>query len=212
MQARLREAFGRWGLPGRLRLDNGLPWGGWNDLPTALTLWLVGLGLEVEFNPPGQKQLNGVVEKSQDTGQRWCEPQKCHSPEELQGRLEAMDRIQREVYPSLQGRARQAVFPQLSQPARAYAAEQEAGQWELRRAQEYLAGHTAVRRVSGRGQVCVYARRYSVGAKHAGQEARVYYDAGSGEWVFLSAAGEVWRRLTALEISRERIVALEVSG
>ena len=83
----LREAFGLWGRPGGLKLDNGLPWGGWNDLPTALALWLAGLGIELHFIPPGQKQLNGVVEKSHDTGQRWAEPHTCASPEELQARL-----------------------------------------------------------------------------------------------------------------------------
>src|SRR5437879_4946564 len=74
VQAQFRQAFTRWGRPERLRLDNGLPWGGWNDLPTALALWLVGLGVDLLFNPPRQPQRNGVVEKSQDTGQRWCEP------------------------------------------------------------------------------------------------------------------------------------------
>ena len=33
MQQQLRAAFARWGLPHRLRVDNGKPWGSWSDLP-----------------------------------------------------------------------------------------------------------------------------------------------------------------------------------
>ena len=35
----LRQAFRRWGMPECLRVDNGNPWGNWNDLPTAFALW-----------------------------------------------------------------------------------------------------------------------------------------------------------------------------
>src|ERR671934_175688 len=71
VQPLLRQAFGRWGLPGGLRVDNGKPWGSWSDLPTALALWLLGLGIELHWNPPRQPQRNGVVERSQGTGKRW---------------------------------------------------------------------------------------------------------------------------------------------
>ncbi len=36
VQAMLRRVFQRWGLPDRLRVDNGHPWGAQNDLPTEL--------------------------------------------------------------------------------------------------------------------------------------------------------------------------------
>jgi hypothetical protein len=52
VQQTLRQVFARWGLPSYLRLDNGFPWGNWNDLPTALALWLSGLGLGLIFNRP----------------------------------------------------------------------------------------------------------------------------------------------------------------
>src|SRR5438067_1877559 len=56
VQGVLREVFGTWGLPGRLRVDNGAPWGGWNDLPTDLALWLIGLGVDLTWNPPARPQ------------------------------------------------------------------------------------------------------------------------------------------------------------
>jgi hypothetical protein len=213
VQTCLREAFGCWGLPDGFKLDNGLPWGGWNDLPTALALWLAGLGIELHFSPPGHKQLNGVVERSQGTGQRWCEPWTCATPQELQQRLDEMDRIQREDYPSVQGQSRRSVFPQLGEVARPYTRAWEEAHWDFGRAQAYLSGHTAVRRANKQGQVSVYDHRYSVGAKNRGKAVVVYYDAGPGEWVFAEpASGAVWRRLAAVEITRERITSLQVSS
>ena len=213
VQSCLRQAFGRWGLPSGLRLDNGLPWGGWSDLPTALALWLVGLGIELHFCPPGHKQLNGVVERSQGTGQRWCEPQTCATAAELQGRLDEMDRLQREEYPSFPAGSRLAAFPQLRQVIRPYAPAWEQGHWDLGRAQAYLSGYAAVRRANQQGQVSVYDHRYSVGAKQRGRAILVYYDPGSEEWVFAEAtSGQQLRRYKAVEITRERIVSLQVSG
>ena len=101
-QAQLRLAFGRWGRPERLRVDNGTPWGSARgDLPTDLGLWLTGLGVGMDCNPPATPQDNGVVERSQGTAKRWAEPDACASAEELQQRLEEMDDIQRGEYPSV---------------------------------------------------------------------------------------------------------------
>ena len=111
VQARLRLVFHRWGRPWRLRLDNGIPWGAMVDLPSELTLWLLGLDIGMTFNPPRRPQNNGVIERSQGTGKRWAEPGACANAEELQRRLKDMDVIQREEYPSLQGRSRLAVYP-----------------------------------------------------------------------------------------------------
>lgn len=81
--------------------------------------------------------------------------------------------------------------------------------WGLR---EYLARYTACRQVSKEGRVWVYGHRCSVGRKHAGMEVGMYYDAGAGEWVFPEPSGAVFRRLQALEITRERIMGLHISS
>ena len=105
VREQLRLAFVRWGLPSRLRVDNGWPWGSLGEFPTDLSLWLIGLGIKMHRNNPASPQENGVVERSQGTSARWCEPWTCQTPEELQDRLERMDRLYREVYP-YQNRAR----------------------------------------------------------------------------------------------------------
>ena len=40
----LRCALGRWGIPKSIRVDNGSPWGSTGELPTDLSLWLIGWG------------------------------------------------------------------------------------------------------------------------------------------------------------------------
>lgn len=212
VQAQFRQVFARWGRPEQLRLDNGSPWANWNDLPTALALWLVGLGIDLLFNPPRTPQDNGVVEKSQDTGQRWCEPQACRTVGHLQANLDAMDRLQREEYPSLQGRSRTAVFPELQHIRRPYTAAWERRAWELRRAQEYLAGFVAVRQANQQGQVSIYARRVSVGARHRGQSVVVQYDPDGQAWLLADTKGRLLREVAAPEIGRARILALDISA
>src|SRR5207244_2987294 len=69
VQADLRRALARWGLPASIRVDNGLPWGSDDGLPPELACWLIGLGVEVVWNPPYRPQANGVVERSRGGGQ-----------------------------------------------------------------------------------------------------------------------------------------------
>jgi hypothetical protein len=104
-------------------VDNGVPWGSAGDLPTDLALWLIGLGVGVDYNPPRTPQDNGVVERSQGTAKRWGEPHACDSPEELRRRLAVMDEIQRQEYPSVAGRSRSEAYPGLAHSGRAYAPE-----------------------------------------------------------------------------------------
>src|SRR4051794_34359624 len=147
VQKALRRAFARWGLPGRLRVDNGTPWGATGGLPTALALWLIGLGVEMIWNPPRRPRRNGVVERFQDVGQDWAEPATCASAAELQARLDAADRIQRDEYPALGGRSRRAAYPGLAHSGRPYRRRHEARQWDLARVLRWLSGHAVPRRV-----------------------------------------------------------------
>ena len=141
MQQAVRAAFARWGLPRRLRVDNGKPWGSWSDLPPALALWLIGLGVDVSWNDPRRPQQNGVVERSQGTSKRWAEPQACQTVAELQARLDEDDQLQRERYPLAQGQARWTLFPGLTHSGRPYQEADEAAAWSLSRVREHLAGY-----------------------------------------------------------------------
>ena len=80
MQQALRGLFVRWGLPQRLRVDNGAPWSTWADLPPALVLWWVGLGIEPIFNHRHCPTENAKVERCNGLIAAWGEPGRPGSP------------------------------------------------------------------------------------------------------------------------------------
>jgi hypothetical protein len=210
-QEQLRTAFGSWGRPRRVRVDNGTPWGSAGDLPTDLALWLIGLGIEMIWNPPRCPQANGVVEHSQGTGKRWADPTTCPDLAALQRRLEEQDHIQRARYPSINGRSRLDAFPGLKHSGRAYEPEQEAALWDLGRVLNHLAGYVLVRRVDGSGTISMYNRNRYLSKALKGQDVYVTLDPIAVEWVYSSRDGVCYHRQKAEELTAERIRHLEVS-
>lgn len=60
----LIEVFRRYGLPERMTMDNGGPWGSDSEHPyTALTLWLIRLGIRVGHSRPYHPQTQGKDER-----------------------------------------------------------------------------------------------------------------------------------------------------
>jgi len=65
VQGQLTTAFRRYGLPLRMTMDNGGPWGNntaWHDL-TPLTVWLMRLGIGVSHSRPYHPQTQGKDER-----------------------------------------------------------------------------------------------------------------------------------------------------
>ena len=208
MQRAVRQQFRRWGLPGLLRVDNGLPWGSRNDLPTPFALWVVGLGVRWHGNGPCCPQQNPKVERSQGTGKRWAEPGTGRSAAELQRRLDEADRLQREAYVTAAGASRLELFPALRHAGRPYTAAGERRAWSLALVEAHLAEYVGVRRVGPGGSVAVYGRQRYVGRQYTGQAVQVQYDPQAHGWVIADAPGKELRRHEAPEISRDTIVKL----
>jgi hypothetical protein len=210
-QAVLREAFTKWGRPDRLRVDNGAPWGSPGDLPTDLELWLKGLAVGLECNPPRSPQDNGVVERSQGTAKRWGEPGQCDTFAELQSHLDLMDKIQREEYPSLAGRSRLEVHPSLVHSGRSYTTQWEETDWDFEAAAAHLAGYAARRRVSSEGKISVYNKNYHIGIINSKKIVYLMFDPETNEWVVADNEGRQLSRKPSMEISRENILELRVT-
>jgi transposase InsO family protein len=64
VQNALVDSFRRYGLPRRMTMDNGSPWGNgqFNDL-TPLTVWLIRLGIRVSHSRPYHPQTQGKDER-----------------------------------------------------------------------------------------------------------------------------------------------------
>lgn len=212
VQAELRRAFTHWGRPGTIRVDNGGPWGSAGDLPPDLALWLMGLGIAVHWNDPHTPMQNGVVERSQGTGKRWAEPGQCSTVAELQKRLQQMDAIQRESYPSISGQSRAAAFPGLKHSQRRYSLSWERQNWDHRRVLEHLAGYVIPRRVDKNGDVSLYHRPHYVGCMHRGKDVYVMVDPVRVQWVFADVQGRQLRVQPAEELQAQRIRTLTVAN
>jgi hypothetical protein len=211
IQSHLRRVFRRWGRPQRFRVDNGTPWGSCGDFPTDLALWLIGLEIGMIWNPPRQPQKNGKVERSQGVGQAWAEPWTCASARELQQRLREMDHIQREEYPHRDGQSRWSLFPELKHSGRIYDKTWEGRHWNMGLVLEHLAQYLVSRQVDAAGHVSIYNRNYYVGRHHQGKIVTIMLDPEARRWAVLDAEGRELRTHPAEELSRQRIVNLQVT-
>jgi transposase InsO family protein len=66
VQQHLQAVFERYGLPQRINADNGPPWGSPSHAEhglTALSVWLIRLGLQVSHSAPYHPQTNGKIER-----------------------------------------------------------------------------------------------------------------------------------------------------
>jgi hypothetical protein len=211
IQEHFRETFCRWGLPERLRSDNGYPWGSTGDFPPELALWVIGLGVQMVWIPPGCPQENGVVERAQGTGQNWAEPRSCRNVAELQRRCDEMDRRQRERYPYREGRSRWEVYPGLQHSGRTYSRRWEERNWDLSRVLDLVAGQVVKRHVDASGSVSLYHRTRYVGKPQIGKNIYVSLDPTGPTWVFADEDGNEVRTHSADELSAQRIRGLSVS-
>jgi hypothetical protein len=210
-QKALQEAFARWGRPPMIRVDNGIPWGHSAGWPTAISLWLAGLSVRLWWNQPYRPQQNGVVERTQGVSQNWVNPEQCANLEELRTRVANEDRVQREVYPSINGQSRRDAYPDLCHSGRGYVMGCESWLWELNPALEFLAEFAMQRKVSKRGQISAYHRLLQVGSAYGGRMVGLQLDASSQEWVIRDETRSEIRRWPANELSSEAIRSLKVS-
>jgi hypothetical protein len=211
VQAALRGVFERWGLPKRLRVDNGAPWATWADLPPAFALWLIGLGIKLIWNHPHCPKENAKVERCNGLISSWGDP--AHSPDAAtwQAHLERVGALQRERYPTRSGCTRLEAYPALTQVLRPYQAAAEREQFALTRVQHHLSQGRWPRLVSKIGQITLYGKAYRVGRKHAGERVWLRYDPQSSEWVVASKDGTELIRHAAEQITTERICTLRVA-
>ena len=195
-----------------IRVDNGAPWGNTHrDLPSPLSLWLIGLGIEVLWNRPGHPTDNGVVERGQGVLQQWVEVARCRSPAELERWLAWAVEMQREKYPACKGKSRMASYPKLAHSGRCYETTGEARIWNIERVYAWLSQGVWARKVDKVGYISLYNYAYAVGRSYRGQTVYVRFDGESGEWVAYDGQGDEIKRFQAHGIETNAIRRLCVS-
>jgi hypothetical protein len=207
----MRRFFAQHGRPRKMRFDNGAPWRSSKDLPTALALWLVGVGITPIFNRPYRPTENPKVERCNGLYEAWVEPGQCADFAQLEERAAWLVETQRDRYPLADGRTRQQTFPELGTNERTYRTEEEVGQFDMEGVKAYLARGVWARLASKVGQIFLYGKAYSIGHRHERETVWVKFDAATTEWVVLNRKGEEVKRLPAEQITAEKIRTLQVA-
>ena len=180
-----------------LRVDNGVPWGSWSDLPPQLALWVIGLGVKMHWNTPYRPQQNGVIERTHGVALSWGEPARCHSVNEFQTRIDHEDNVQREVYPALDGLPRIQAYPELRHSGRRYSLKWEERHWDWDRVRAHLSEYVVERRVDCSGKIGHYGGQLYVGHMHRGTQVCVQFDPDREEWIISDRDGRQLRSLPA---------------
>lgn len=154
-----------------------------------------------------------MVERAHGVCQRWVEPATCQSAGERQARLDWAITLQRERYPAIAGQSRLAAYPALATAGRPYDPAAEEARWEERRVWTWLGSRVWTRRVDQVGRISLANRAVGVGRAWTGQDVtvRLVIHDDAPAWVIRDAQGHVLRQQPAPELSRERILALDVS-
>lgn len=160
VQNHLIQVFRRYGLPLRMTMDNGSPWGDQTGVYTALEVWLMDQGIKVGHSRPYHPQTQGKLERFH----------RSLKNEVLQGRhfidlndaQRAFD-IWRDVYN--QKRPHQALGMQV--PATRYSSSPREYQ-EQQAAPEYVDGDV-IRKVQVKGEIYWKNREYSIGKAFHGK-------------------------------------------
>lgn len=207
----LQEVFEIWGKPQRLRVDNGQPWGTTSSVPSALALWLAGLGIEVIYGRPARSTDNAVIERTHGVLARWVVPARQAHIDALQEGLEWAIQTQRERYRSPYHLTRAEAYPQLYTNPRRYRRQCDKACWDLHQVAHYLSRYTFKRKVEKSGQITLFAKSYSLGRYHARQHVSIQLDAHTLEWVFTDDRGQQIARHASRELDYELISNLCLS-
>jgi transposase InsO family protein len=207
-QLALRRGGLRYGLPKRVTLDhdsaffdNTCP----SPYPSRLHLWLIALGVEVQFIPPGQPTAHGFIERTHAVvDQQALVGPPFDTPAAVQPTLEQRLVFLNTRYPcrSLGGQPPLTAYPAAHHSGREYRPEWEGELLDLGRVYQYLAQGRWFRQVSAQGQFSLGADCYGLGHTWANQTIEITFDPVTQEFVCQSADGQTQKRVQAKGLTK----------
>lgn len=202
----VNEAFLEWGLPQRIKIDNGWPFINpcHRDTPTLSIMWWIGLGIEVVQIDPGSPQQNGTVEGLQNICYRWVNPSKYDSVDSLQTALDQTGRIQRDIYkiPAKGYATRLELYPELLHNPRKGPLD---AQFDFQRVEEYLARQVWQRNIQSGGFIKFMGQRIYIGYRMVRQLVTLTYDPLDHLWLIRSISGQLLKICDKQIITEEAI-------
>jgi transposase InsO family protein len=160
VEEQLVGVFRRYGLPQRMTMDNGSPWGDQTGVYTALEVWLMRQGIRVSHSRPYHPQTQGKIERFHRSLKAEVLQSQCFI--DLIGAQKAFD-IWRETYN--QKRPHQALG--MGVPASRYSSSPLEYQ-ETRPVLEYAEGDL-VRKVQGNGEMYWRSSQFLIGKAFIGE-------------------------------------------
>ena len=205
VKAALQDALECWGRPTSIRVDNGTPWGSNGGVPSALALWLAGLGVDVIYGRPAQSTDNAVIERCNGVMAQWVEPESQPNFATCQERLEWAGWTHRERYRSRHHYTRAEAYPDLYTNPRTYCRQHDAQRWQVEGAACFLSHYRFQRKVEKNGRITLMANTYSVGRAFARQMVTIQLDWQTQEWVLCDTYGNEIRRHQSKELDYDLI-------
>ena len=219
VQDACRLAFSQWGLPDRMRTDNGgcfvgtMPQTGF---PSYFSLWLTGLGVQHETIDQGQVTQNGCVERFNRTYNNLVVKD---GPFDSVQQLRALSRTTIEFlntqYPSHAGRCRGRpplqAHPTAATPRRPYSRGREKKLFSLQRVDAYLAKFRWQRRADGVGKVSMGRTDYYLGRAHCKLVFDVTFDPNQRTFVFTTPDQQITVTRPALGLDTNDIFDIRAS-
>lgn len=198
-------SFKRWGLPRRIKIDNGLPFVNpkYRDLPTLAKLWWIGLGIEVIQNRPLTPQENGVVECLQGIICSWVNPKQHPHSKSLQKRINQESDFQRNHYqiPAKGNKTRIEIYPELEENNRVYHPDN----FNMNLVYEYLSQFVWYRSIKKSGMVGFNGEPIYVGYKFAYLPITVSFDPSEKVWLFRKTDGTLLKTSSKGVYTEEQI-------
>ena len=202
------QAFDRWGLPLRIKIDNGYPFKPIRskELPSLPMLWWIGLGIDATLNNLASPQENGTVEGLQGITNRWVNPQSIHSAEQLQVALSEICRQQRETFRirAKGDKTRKELFPELELNPRKY----HTSQFDLNRVKDYLTQFVFIRKSIPNRTVSLAGCKIYVGSKHHNPNLSITYNAIKELWEIRNQQGDLIKESVKPQITAHKILNL----
>ncbi len=199
------RCFSKWGLPQKIKFDNGLPIVNPHqpDTPTLLVLWWEGLGINTHRNTPACPQQNATVEGLQGICARWVSPKDQPSVDDFKKALDEQILFQREVYLITREhkRTRLDLYPELAQNPRQF--DPQNFSWE--RVKEYLADQVWKRTVASHC-VKLFNQQIYIGKQFSGQKMTITYDPLEEKMVVRTLDGRLIKVSDKVFVSKDQIL------
>jgi len=192
-------------------MDNGMPWGTNSKLPSAMGLWLVGLGIDLIYGRPARSTDNAVIERSHGVLSNWVEAHRCADFASCEQRLAWAVQTQRERYRLDNGQSRLHRHPDLYANPRGYDPALDSQMWSRYRVRHYLSGLRLQRKVEQNGSITLFSNLYPINASYARRYVAVHFDPSTDQWVICDEYGNELRRHFSKELSYTLISQLRLA-